>query len=357
MKKPAPGIKRIIFHWTGGAGRASGLDRTHYHRMVEFDGTIVEGKEEIEDNVVTSDDDYAAHTLHLNTGSIGIAVCGMMGAIESPFDAGPAPITEKAFRALARLGAELCLTYGIPVSDTTTLTHAEVEPNLGVKQRGKWDIARLPFREDLRGAKACGDYLRTLIREAMADHGAMPLMDGKRGVNDRPDLRRGSRGAMVFDAQTMLKLAGYPVGRIDGIFGREMDKAVRALQADNPPLAVDGVIGDETWPILQAPAAPPPRENITAADLRKRGSGTTKRADAQETAAQIGLGGLSIDLANKGVAIARESRDVLDWGATFVRENWILLIPAAALVGAIIWARWFRAERVRKAVTRQDVSL
>ena len=54
------GMRRIICHWTAGSGTASGVDREHYHRLVEQDGTIVTGTEAIEDNIVTSDGDYAA---------------------------------------------------------------------------------------------------------------------------------------------------------------------------------------------------------------------------------------------------------------------------------------------------------
>ena len=70
-------MKRVIAHWTAGAGRASAKDKAHYHRLVEYDGTVVAGAEAVEDNIVTSDGDYAAHTLRLNTGSIGVAMCGM----------------------------------------------------------------------------------------------------------------------------------------------------------------------------------------------------------------------------------------------------------------------------------------
>jgi len=82
-------MERSISHWTGGGGRASAVDLRSYHFLTEFDGNYVKGHEDIVDNVVTSDGDYAAHTLHLNTGSMGLGMCGMHGAIEAPFDAGP----------------------------------------------------------------------------------------------------------------------------------------------------------------------------------------------------------------------------------------------------------------------------
>ena len=64
----------------------------------------------------------------------------MHEATEHPFDAGPSPINEAQFMAACQMMAALCFEYGIPVTPDTVLTHAEVEPALGVRQRGKWDI-------------------------------------------------------------------------------------------------------------------------------------------------------------------------------------------------------------------------
>ena len=157
-------MKRSITHWTAGGGRASSLDREHYHVLTEMDGTYVLGTEEIEDNMVTSDGDYAAHTLNLNTGSMGLAMCGMRGAVENPFLAGPSPINEVQFERHCAMVAEKHLEYGVAINEETCLTHAEVQPRLGVKQRGKWDLTRLPFKPELRGAFAVGDYMRERVR-------------------------------------------------------------------------------------------------------------------------------------------------------------------------------------------------
>ena len=53
---------------------------------------------------------------------------------------------------MAALVANLALHYKIPVTPQTILTHAEVQPTLGIKQRGKWDVTRIPYRSDLVGA-------------------------------------------------------------------------------------------------------------------------------------------------------------------------------------------------------------
>lgn len=159
------GMVRIIAHWTGGTGFANSTDRAHYHVLVQSDASVIAGTEAIEDNIVTSDGDYAAHTLRLNTGSIGVALCGMAGAQESPFFAGAHPFNEKQFAAFCAEIARLSIEWGIPVTPQTILTHAEVQHTLGVPQRQKWDITRLPWRDDIRGAGPVGDLMRRLVRE------------------------------------------------------------------------------------------------------------------------------------------------------------------------------------------------
>jgi hypothetical protein len=49
----------------------------------------------------------------------------------------------------------------------TILTHAEVEPNLRIKQKGKWDITRLPFDDTVRGHAPVGDKLRREVAAAL----------------------------------------------------------------------------------------------------------------------------------------------------------------------------------------------
>lgn len=156
-------MKRIINHWTGGAYVASDTDKEHYHFLIEGDLDVVRGKHSIADNVSLrgkSSDDYAAHTLNSNTGSIGNSVCCMGGARENPFNPGRFPMLKGQWDLLIRVNAQQCIVYDIPVTDKTVLTHAEVQANLGIAQRGKWDYTRLPFLPGLVGARAIGDKLR-----------------------------------------------------------------------------------------------------------------------------------------------------------------------------------------------------
>lgn len=152
--------KGIVVHWTAGTNKVSELDRQHYHFIIDGTGLVVPGIYSVEDNDNTSDGRYAAHTRGANTGRIGVSMCGMRGAVESPFEAGPSPLTKQSWDAMVKLVALLCAKYKIKVTPQTVLTHAEVEKTLGIKQKGKWDITRLPFNKTVVGAKAVGDLLR-----------------------------------------------------------------------------------------------------------------------------------------------------------------------------------------------------
>jgi peptidoglycan hydrolase-like protein with peptidoglycan-binding domain len=62
------------------------------------------------------------------------------------------------------------------------------------------------------------------------------------------------RGEDVRELQTLLKAAGFDPKGIDGIFGPNTDKAVRAYQKSKG-LKVDGIVGPMTWGALH-PKAP-----------------------------------------------------------------------------------------------------
>lgn len=156
-------LTRIILHWTAGGGRPSSLDRAHYHFLVDRDGGEHAGDMPPEANAKPLSRGYAAHTLHCNTGSIGVALCGMMGAVERPFSAGPVPLTEVQVEAACDLVRRLCGKYRIEVQRRTVLTHAEVQPTLGIRQRGKWDITWLPGMEAAGDPVMVGDVLRRRI--------------------------------------------------------------------------------------------------------------------------------------------------------------------------------------------------
>ncbi|MGA0533565.1 peptidoglycan recognition protein family protein [Hansschlegelia sp. KR7-227] len=154
-------IRGIVVHWTAGAHKASAEDRRHYHFLIEGDGRLVRGAPSVDLNDARGlKTGYAPHTLHANTGRIGVSLCCMAGAKESPFQAGSYPMTREQWDELPAVLADLCRTYRVPVTAKTVLSHAEVQGTLGITQRGKWDIARLAFDPSVVGATAVGDLFR-----------------------------------------------------------------------------------------------------------------------------------------------------------------------------------------------------
>lgn len=62
-------------------------------------------------------------------------------------------------------------------------------------------------------------------------------------------LRRGDRSSAVLFLQELLLSYLYPITDLDGIFGPETERAVRAFQSENG-LSVDGIVGRNTWQTL-----------------------------------------------------------------------------------------------------------
>lgn len=159
-------LKRIVLHWSAGAHTVSALDRQHYHFIVSGAGEVIAGIHKPEANISPKKGAYAAHTLNMNTGSIGVAVAAMAGAVERPFNAGKFRITEAQLEAFVKLAAALSCKYGIPTTRQTILSHGEVQPTLKIAQRGKWDIAWIPGMDKPGDPVAVGDELRRRILEA-----------------------------------------------------------------------------------------------------------------------------------------------------------------------------------------------
>ncbi|SFL20710.1 N-acetylmuramoyl-L-alanine amidase [Pseudovibrio ascidiaceicola] len=105
-----------ILHWTAGADGLIELEQQHYNLIIDHSGRTHAGTLEPEANANCLDGRYAAHTRALNTGSIGVVLDAMAGAIESPFDPGEYPITQVQVQALAEAVADLCETYQIPLT-------------------------------------------------------------------------------------------------------------------------------------------------------------------------------------------------------------------------------------------------
>lgn len=338
-------LKRTITHWTAGGNRANDSDLEHYHFVTEHDGKVVKGREEPDDNIVTTDGDYARHVLNLNTGSIGVAMAGMHGAVESPFDAGPSPITEKQFEAHCLLLAELHRQYSIPITRTTCLTHAEVEPTLGVKQKGKWDITRLPFKPEIRGAIPVGDYMRERVLSYFgAAGGVLP--------KPRPELlAQGSAGEEVKRLQEELSALGY-VSFPDGKYGPNTVSAVKKFQRANG-LEEDGVAGPDTIGKLRSGDAVRYERESSVDLLKERGSKTIAAADAQNVTV-LGLGGVAA--AGTMLETAKEASSIAEGAWQLLVDKWWLLILLAGLYVLYRLSERIKAARVEAARSGRDLS-
>lgn len=149
------GINRIHWHWTGGGYVPNRTDLGAYHSLIPADGPAVHP---------VGPTTRRSHTLNANGGAVGVSICAMVGAVERPFNHGRAPITPAQVSGLVRETARLCRLYDIPVSPWSTLSHAEIQPTLGIVQRWKWDITWLPGMDQPGDPIAVGNRLREMVR-------------------------------------------------------------------------------------------------------------------------------------------------------------------------------------------------
>lgn len=169
---------------------------------------------------------------------------------------------------------------------------------------------------------------------------------GNRAPNGRPTLSVGEHGGFVTDLQMQLRDLGYFAGRIDGDFGPRTRAAVLAFQAD-AGIAVDGVVGPQTWDALKT-AAPRPERDVTLDDLRAEGDEAVSLADKAEgtVAATLGSGGL----AGTAIGFFSEHGSAIERLTAFARENWpLILIGGAVFVGALWLTGRLKRERVAAA--------
>lgn len=163
------GVRGVVWHWTAGAFGFIDLEKDHYNFLHSVKGDTIQGNHTVASQVMY---DWrrnigASHTRNMNSGWIGCSVDAMTGAEQkNPMKWGTNPITWEGIDAMLEQTADLCREYDIPVSKWTTLSHAEVQPTLGIAQRQKWDYTVLPgdlsgFQDSVR----VGDKLRDRMKE------------------------------------------------------------------------------------------------------------------------------------------------------------------------------------------------
>lgn len=156
-------MKRIILHWTAGGHFPNATDIEHYHFLIDKDGKVYNGIYKPEDNLNCNDGKYAKHTGGGNTGSIGVAVCGMADYKGKLSDT-KYPLTSKQVEKMFSLVAELCKKYNIAVTPDTVMTHYEFgksHPN--TSSFGKIDITILPPYLSVKPQQV-GDFIRKKVK-------------------------------------------------------------------------------------------------------------------------------------------------------------------------------------------------
>lgn len=279
---PLVKMRRIVSHWTAGSYVANSTDKQAYHLITELKNgkpNYVKGVPSIAFNSGGLQDGYAAHTRGLNTDSIGMSIACMGGAREAPFDAGKWPMTLDLFMAHCEAIAQCAAFYEIPITRQTILTHAEVQPTLGVAQRAKWDYTRLPFKPELKGAIPIGDYMREQVARFLhmqpyqrEELEAMPIP-----VNVRPAMPEGATVEVTTKGDN-LRARRAPGGDIVGNVPNGTRLTV--VQSDNEWVQATTPQGYTHWfardfvtpvdgPLPAAPTTPATRRLIYA-EIRER---------------------------------------------------------------------------------------
>ncbi len=162
------GLKRIIIHWTAGTYTPNNVEKEHYHFLIEYIkepkeiAVIRNGKFKPEDNLNCYDGKYAAHAGGGNTGSIGVAICAMLG-FKDYRHIGNYPIKPIQMEVCYELCAKLCKEYQIPVKRDNIMTHYEFgRKNPQTSSKGKPDIMYLASNPSLPSNKI-GDFIRGKI--------------------------------------------------------------------------------------------------------------------------------------------------------------------------------------------------
>lgn len=164
------------------------------------------------------------------------------------------------------------------------------------------------------------------------------------GPASRPVLQFGSKNAFVYELQDRLTRLGYFVGNRDGEFGKEVRRAVLAFQADQG-IEQDGVVGGITWEKLFS-ASPKALRNVSANDLRQRGSTIVKNADTIDVVAGLTTATATISTV---ASSAQQAEGALGIVTRIVTDHWPTLILVGALVAVIVLSGRIRKARVEDA--------
>lgn len=141
--------------------------------------------------------------------------------------------------------------------DMTTDPNVALRPDIAAK------VLVIGSRDGWFTGKRLGDYINAVKTDYRNARRVINRLDQSAAIADlaleyesligggtvQGVIRRGSRGAMVVEAQRYLTAQGYDPGAIDGIFGNATDLAAKAFQR-SLGLTPDGIIGPKTWDAL-----------------------------------------------------------------------------------------------------------
>ena len=156
-------MKRIILHWTAGGVVPTSYEKNFYHFLVDSIGKIHVGKFKPIANEHCVKGMYAAHCGGGNTGSIGVALCGMADFKNKNW-VGHFPITKIQFEKAMKFVAELSVQYKFPITKDTVMTHYEFgQTHPKTTSFGKIDICYIPpypwvLKEDV------GNFIRGKVK-------------------------------------------------------------------------------------------------------------------------------------------------------------------------------------------------
>lgn len=195
---PIVGIERMILHWTagesdipnGGSHFAAPDEYRRYHILVEHDegetpdpaddlihvlaGVPIERNAGSVKGMHGAHNDpekgYAAHTRGFNSGSLGLSLCGMRGAVDyrpgGDVDPGPSPISSRQVEVMVGLIVQFCQLWGYSPTEDRVFTHWEAGAIHDRPQGGRWDISWIPGHVFTR--RDVGPWIRRQVSERMA---------------------------------------------------------------------------------------------------------------------------------------------------------------------------------------------
>jgi N-acetyl-anhydromuramyl-L-alanine amidase AmpD len=211
-------ISAVVVHVTQGsyAGSISWMQNpdsnvSSHYVIRSSDGDITQ---------MVRESDTAYHARSGNPYSVGIEHEGWVDQ--------PSWFTDAMYRASAALTKNIADKYGIPKNRSHIVGHSEVPGNDHTDPGPHWDW----------------NYYMELVGGDPGDPGGVNL-----DYASYQTLANGSSGPQVKAAQHLLNTSGHDAGTVDGAFGANTERAVRAFQQARG-LSVDGKVGPRTWTAL-----------------------------------------------------------------------------------------------------------